>query len=102
MLAPTMAGNSPRIAARHRIRRPGIILDAALLGLAGAACFAFIFQGGLEALLGALIGAVISTRGERGLAASAASGAFAGLFIGLMFAGFFHEPIAAFVRAIFS
>lgn len=102
MLAPTMAGNRPRLAARHRIRRPGILLDAVLLGFAAAACLAFIFQGGLEALLGALIGVVVSARGERGLRPSAMSGAFAGLFIGLIFAGFFHDPIEALVRAFFS
>jgi hypothetical protein len=100
MLAPTMAGNSPRLAVAPRIRRPGIVLDAVLLSLAVAACLAFIFQGGLEVLLGAVTGVVISARGERGLRASAMSGAFAGLFIGLMFAGFFHDPIAAFIRAL--
>jgi hypothetical protein len=81
----------------RRYERLSFGLDSLLLGASLAICLAFFGNGGAEALIGALAGAVIRMRmarsGERTQAAF--SGGFAGLFVGALFAGFFHTAIGA-------
>ncbi len=99
MLAPTLDGNRPRVAPLARVRSRSVALDTALLIAGLAVAGALFFDGGLEALTGAAIGAGLGIRTAHwrnaGLS-GAISGAFAGLFAGALFAGFFHGAIAAF------
>ncbi len=78
---------------RLRFARTGYALDLTLFALAAALCITLLFQGGLEALLGAGVGAWLSARNPR----AALSGAFAGLFVGALFAAFFHHALVALV-----
>lgn len=88
----TIIGESrPRIANLGRIA-----LDVAILAIAAAICGLMFFQGGLEALVGSVIGAVLAKRHGAPLS----SGAFAGLFAGAMFAGFFHGALVSLISAL--
>lgn len=87
-LATTTTVSHPR---RLRLARQGYALDLTLFAIAATICAALFFQGGLEALIGAGLGAVFSTRNAK----AALSGALAGLFAGAMFAAFFHGALAA-------
>ena len=80
--------SAPRLR-RLRLARTGYSLDLTLFVIAAALCIALPFQGGLEALIGAGVGAWFSARNPR----SALSGAFAGLFVGALFAAFFHKSM---------
>lgn len=84
---------------RFRLRRTqsaqGVWLDLVIFLVATAFCVAFLFEGGLEALIGAALGALIASRRQ------AVQGAFAGLFTGCLFAGFFHSALAALFAAAF-
>jgi uncharacterized protein YcfJ len=98
MLAPTLAGNTPRTAVRRRWRATrSIALDMAILAATAALCAVFFVDGGLEALLGGMIGAAIGARAGNG---GIVSGALGGLFVGTMFAGLFHEALASLVSAL--
>jgi hypothetical protein len=86
---------------RMRLRRAGRValsLDAFLMAASLAVCALLFTQGGLEAFIGALAGAIIGVRNaERGERLRAAfAGGFAGLFAGALLAAFFHGAIAAF------
>ncbi|MBC7769938.1 MAG: hypothetical protein H7124_14235 [Phycisphaerales bacterium] len=74
-----------------------LTLDTFILAAALAVCAVLFSQGGLEAMLGAFVGAILAWREGQ-----AVSGALAGLFAGTMFAGFFHGAIAALIQAIIS
>ncbi|WP_135210636.1 hypothetical protein [Vitreimonas flagellata] len=76
-----------------RLARTGYTPDLMLFVLAVALCIALLFQGGLDALIGAGVGAWFSARNPR----TALSGAFAGLFVGALFAAFFHDALTALV-----
>jgi len=89
-LATTTSITPPR---RLRLARTGYVLDLTLFVLAAVLCAALFFQGGLEALIGAGLGAFFSARNAR----ATLSGAFAGLFIGALFSAFFHSALAALV-----
>jgi hypothetical protein len=82
----------------HRLRasrRTLLGVDAFLMALSLAVCALLFTSGGLEALAGAAISAVVAARqaqpGQR--VSSAYSGGFAGLFVGGLFAGFFHPML---------
>ncbi|QGZ95467.1 hypothetical protein [Terricaulis silvestris] len=99
MLAPTLDGNRPRIAPIARVRERSVALDMALLFAAFGIAGVFFFQGGLEALVGGAVGALLGLRNvhwRNARLAGAISGAFAGLFAGALFAGFFHDALTAF------
>lgn len=89
-LATTTSATTPR---GLRFARTGYTLDLMLFVLAAALCIALLFQGGLEALIGAGVGAWFSARNPR----AALSGALAGLFVGALFAAFFHDALASLV-----
>ena len=90
-LTPTLTGPAPHTVTRGRWRRTrAVALDAVVLAVALGLCLVLLFDGGLEALIGAFIGFAVSA--QRGLASSV-SGAFAGLFAGALFAGFFHQAL---------
>ncbi|MBN8606652.1 MAG: hypothetical protein J0L81_07025 [Caulobacterales bacterium] len=72
------------------------IFDLTLLAVAVALCGLLFFQGGLEALAGATLGAVLARRHGAPLIA----GAFAGLFAGALFAGFFHGALVNLINAL--
>jgi hypothetical protein len=101
MLAPTLAGTPPRPALRRRWRFAHILLDLVVLAVGVGLCGFLLFDGGLEALIGAGLGAVLSARNATThTARNAVSGALGGLFAGAMFAGFFHNAIEALVFAL--
>ena len=89
-LATTTSATPPR---RLRLGRTGYTLDLMLFVIAAALCAALFFQGGLEALIGAGVGACFSARNAK----AALSGALAGLFAGALFAAFFHGALIALV-----
>jgi hypothetical protein len=89
-LATTTSAPSPR---RLRLARTGYSLDLTLFVIAATICAALFFHGGLEALIGAGVGAFFSARNAK----AALSGAFAGLFVGALFAAFFHNALTALV-----
>ena len=89
-LATTTSATRPRSLG---LARDGYALDLALLALAAALCIVLFFEGGLEALIGAGLGVLLSAR----TAKAALLGAFAGLFIGALFAAFLHSALAALV-----
>ncbi len=98
MLAPTLDGSPPRVAPRTRVRARSVAVDAAFLCAALTTAGLLFHQGGLEALIGACIGAVLGARTahwRNARLSGAISGAFAGLFAGALFAGFFHGAFAA-------
>ena len=87
---------------RERLRRANparldLIVEHVTLALAAGFCVLLFFQGGLEALLGAIAGAIIAARAGSSLA----SGALAGLFVGALCAGFFHGALTALVQPLF-
>ena len=99
MLAPTLDGNRPSVAPLARVRARSVAADAALLCAALTVAGLLFYQGGLEALVGACLGAVIGARTahwRNARISGAISGAFSGLFAGALFAGFFHGAIAGF------
>jgi hypothetical protein len=98
MLAPTLAGRSPRAALRLRrsATARGSVLDATLLLVAIGLCGLLFFEGGLEALIGSAAGAAVAVR-RTAAPSLLCSGAFAGLWIGAIFGGFFHAPIVTLV-----
>ena len=101
-LAPTLTGNGPRTALRKPWRKTrDLVVDGVLLALGLGVCALMLFQGGLEAVIGAGLGALIGARGapDHSVSRSAMAGAFAGLFAGAMFAGFFHGAIVAALAA---
>lgn len=87
---------------RVRLRRASparldLTVERIVLAAASGFCVLLFFQGGLEALLGALAGAVIAARAGT----SRASGALAGLFAGALCAGFFHGALVALIQPLF-
>lgn len=97
MLAPTLGGNQPSVPLL-RLRTRSIALDAGLLCAALTCAGLLVYQGGLEALIGACIGAILGARTAQWRNArltGAISGAFSGLFAGALFTGFFHGAVAA-------
>lgn len=95
MATTTLTATRPR--ARTRLGRlNGAALDIAIFVAFAALCLPLFFQGGLEALLGAAIGAIIAKRHSVALV----SGAFAGLFAGALFAGFFHGALVSLIDAL--
>jgi hypothetical protein len=104
MLAPTLAGNGPRTQAAQRVRTRSSALDLMLFVVFAGVAGAFLFEGGLEALIGAAAGSALSLRNahwRNARVASAISGAFAGLFAGALFAGFFHGALVALASLVF-
>lgn len=98
MLAPTLAGDGPRTRTAQRVRARSLAIDFSVLAVCVAIAAALFLQGGLEALAGAAIGALLGARGaywRNARLAGAVSGAFAGLFAGALFAGFFHGALVA-------
>jgi hypothetical protein len=98
MLAPTLDGNRPRVAPIARVRERSVALDLALLLAALGIAGVLVFQGGLEALIGAAVGALLglhSANWPNARLAGAIAGAFAGLFAGALFAGFFHDALVS-------
>jgi hypothetical protein len=98
MLAPTLDGNRPSVAPIARVRERSVALDTVLLCAALGVAGVLFFQGGLEALIGGFVGALLGLRNahwRNARLAGAISGAFAGLFAGALFAGFFHGALAA-------
>ncbi|MGE0739715.1 MAG: hypothetical protein AB7O98_00105 [Hyphomonadaceae bacterium] len=99
-MAPAFSGEES-VRGRRRARRVNsVMLDLALLLAACGVCASLAFQGGLEALIGAGIGALMAAR-RPAEAAEVTSGAFAGLWVGVVFAAFFHEALASVFIAIF-
>ncbi|MEZ5956996.1 MAG: hypothetical protein R3C27_07305 [Hyphomonadaceae bacterium] len=92
---------SRRLGAR-RAGQLGLGFNALLMAASLAVCAAFFAQGGLEASLFCIAGAILGARGAAKAArlAAAYSGAFAGLFVGAVFAGFFHGALVALVTAL--
>jgi hypothetical protein len=102
MLAPTLTGDGPQTALRKPwLSTRHLVLDGALLAAALGVCAMMLFQGGLEAVIGAGVGALMGARQapQHSVSRSAISGAFAGLFVGAFFAGFFHDAIARVIAA---
>lgn len=101
-LASTAEMTRPRRVRLRQAKRFALGFDALLMAGSLALCAALFTQGGLEAALFALAGALIAARkaprGER--LAHAYSGGFAGLFVGALFAAFFHETLAALVQLL--
>lgn len=98
-LASTLADEGAQ-ARRPGIRLQGIALDAVLLTGLLALANAFLFNGGLEALISAAAGAMLGARRagwKNARLPAAISGAFVGFFAGALFAGFFQ---GAFVSAL--
>lgn len=102
MLAPTLTGNGPQTALRKPWRKTrDLVVDGALLALGLGVCALLLFDGGLEAVIGAGLGALIGARDapQHSVSRSAIAGAFAGLFAGAFFAGFFHGAIITAIAA---
>ncbi len=85
-----------------RTRNLALSFDAFLMAASLLFCAALFTQGGCEAFLfavaGALLGARHSVRGLR--TRGAYSGGFAGLFVGALFAAFFHDVFVALAQLI--
>jgi hypothetical protein len=98
----TMASTLPRDGrtVRRAARADRVACDLAILAAALAVCGVHLLQGGLEAMAGAAVGAVIAGRSAPDSAAIV-SGAFAGLWIGALAAAFFHSALATIWRAMF-
>lgn len=79
---------------RIQLARVRLGLDAALLAAAVGVCAVLLFDGGLEALIGASLGVAF---GRKTLVQSA----FGGLFAGAIFAGFFHNALASLFSFLF-
>lgn len=87
---------------RLRLRRASparldLTVERIILAAATGLCVLLFFRGGIEALLGALAGAVIAARAGSSLV----SGALAGLFVGALCAGFFHGALVALIQPLF-
>lgn len=95
-LANTSAGLGRR---RSGVVHSAFLVDLVLLSVIVWFAAAFMWQGGLEALCGGLLGAAAAAQQTPRPRASV-SGAFAGLFIGALFAGFFHAALADAFRLI--
>jgi len=96
-LATATEMTRPRRVLLKRSSRLALSLDAFLMAASLLVCALLFAQGGLEASLFAAIGAFVGARqAPRGTRlAGAYSGGFAGLFAGALFAGFFHDALAA-------
>ena len=96
MLAPTLTQDVSISAKQPSQAR--LALDAGLLLAALTAAALMFFQGGLEALFGACLGAVTGATTHPGpdRISAVISGAFAGLFAGAIGAAFFHSLLFAF------
>lgn len=90
---------TPRRLPLRRSGRLALSIDAIVMSGSLAVCGVFFAQGGLEAAVFALAGALIAARkapaGNR--LAHAYSGGFAGLFVGALFAAFFHDALVSLV-----
>lgn len=92
----------PRRIPLRRTERLALSLDAFLMAGSLAVCGMLLGQGGLEAALFALAGALIAARKAPAGArlVHAYSGGFAGLFIGALFAAFFHDALVRLVQLL--
>lgn len=104
MLAPTLAGNNPRTRAAQRVAARSRAVDVVIFLVFAGFAAAYLFEGGLETLIGAAVGAAIGLRNahwRNARVTGAISGAFSGLFAGALFAGFFHGALVALPSLIF-
>ncbi len=101
-LATTNAIPRPRRVRPRPTARLALSFDAFLMAGSLAVCGMLFGQGGLEASLFALAGALIAAwkapAGDRLI--HGYSGGFAGLFIGALFAAFFHDALVWLVQFI--
>lgn len=101
-LATTAELARPRRVSLRQAKRFALSFDALLMAGSLSVCAALATQGGLEASLFAVAGALIAARkaprAER--LAHAYSGGFAGLFVGALFAAFFHDALADLVQLL--
>ena len=88
-MAPTLAGNAVRSRRKAASHIGAMSLDAVVFAIAATVCVILIGEGGLEALVGAMVGA-LTARAPR----TALSGAFAGMFVGALFAAFLHNALS--------
>ena len=95
-LTTTMTNRRVR-SRRANPARVNLAVERITLTLAAGFCVLLFPQGGLEALLGALAGAVIAVR----TGSSVVSGGLAGLFVGALCAGFFHGALVALIQPHF-
>ncbi len=99
MLASTLIETGSRPSAVGPARVKSVVLDAALLAAALTVAATYFFQGGLEVLTCACVGALLggsNAHWKNDRVPAALSGAFAGVFAGAILAAFFHSLVFAF------
>jgi hypothetical protein len=101
-LATVTETTRPRRIRVRRSARAALSVEAVLMAASLTVCGMLFANGGLEAFIGALAGALIAARqSPRGARLPVAySGGFAGLFAGALLASFFHGAFVAALQLI--